>query len=120
MDMQAYSRQNSGMKYILCVIDVFSKYAWAVGMKTKKAQDVTAAFRKILTESRGTASVGPPRNLQTDQGLEFFNKIFDALCKREGINHYHTYSVMKASIVECFNRTLKELLWRHFSLQGTH
>lgn len=112
-ELVVYSRFNKGYKYLLTVIDCFSKYAWAVPIKNKSAAEVTKAFEKILSERK-------PRNLQTDQGKEFYNKLFGKLMKINNINHYSTYSNLKASIVERFNRTIKTAMWKQFSLQGNY
>lgn len=114
VEMGNYSTSNSGYKYMLTVIDTFSKYAWAESIKSKTATEVSKAFHRILSEGR------IPKNLQTDDGKEFFNKEFGALMKKYSINHYSTYSVMKASIVERFNRTLKGMMWKQFSNNGTY
>jgi len=60
------------------------------------------------------------KNLQTDDGTEFFNSKFKVLMKTYRLNHYSTFSTPKASIVERFNRTLKELMWREFSFNGKY
>lgn len=114
VEMGNYSTINKGMKYLLTVIDTFSKYAWTEAVKTKGAYDVCKAFTKILNGGR------IPKNLQTDDGKEFFNKDFTKLMKIYSINHYSTYSVMKASVVERFNRTLKSIMFREFSYNGTY
>ncbi|XP_071051479.1 uncharacterized protein [Onthophagus taurus] len=101
VEMIPYARQNSGYRYILVVIDVFSKYAWAVPVKTKSGKDVTKAMKSILKDAN------VPKNLQTDQGKEFYNKDFMSLMSKLKINHYSTFSSLKASIVERLNRTLK-------------
>jgi hypothetical protein len=61
-----------------------------------------------------------PKNLQTDNGKEFYNKMFSDLMRKYKINHYSTFSSLKASIIERFNRTLKEKMWREFSLNGSY
>lgn len=61
-----------------------------------------------------------PKNLQTDMGKEFYNKEFKELMNKFKINHYSTYSNLKASVVERVNRTLKNLMWKQFSLQGNY
>ena len=113
--MRPYAKQNRGYHYILTIIDAFSKYAWAIPVKTKSGRDVTAAFATVLRQSDRC-----PRNLQTDMGKEFYNAEFQRCVKIRGINHYSTYSVMKASIVERFNRTLKNLMWKQFSLNASY
>ncbi|XP_068991481.1 uncharacterized protein [Neodiprion pinetum] len=52
VDMTAYSSHNKGYKYLLTIIDIFSKYAWAVPIKSKSGKDVTAAMKSVLTQSR--------------------------------------------------------------------
>lgn len=111
VEMIPYASVNKGFRYILMVIDVFSKKLWARPIKRKTAEDVTKAMDEILSES-------VPNNLQTDQGKEFFNKSFKDLMDKHGINHYSTYSSMKASIVERCNRTIKNWMWENFSWQG--
>ena len=80
-DMQAIARQNKGARYLLTVIDVFSKFAWVAPIKSKDAATVTEAFQQIL------ASAAPrhPRRLQTDKSKEFFNSTFAGLMKRQYI-----------------------------------
>lgn len=114
VDMQPHARINKGFKYILTVIDVLSKYGWAVSLKSKSARDVAAAFQAIIERGR------KPANLQTDNGTEFYNSNFRALMTKYNINHYSTQSVMKASVVERWNRTLKNNMWQQFSLQGSY
>ena len=69
-DVQNLSRYNKGYKYLLTCIDVFSKYAWTVPLKTKTGQELVKAFQTILSSGR------KPNKLQTDQGKEFVTNIF--------------------------------------------
>lgn len=115
VEMRPYSRLNRGHHYILTVIDVLSKYAWATPLKSKTGKDVAEAFSRIIKNDGRY-----PKNLQTDRGKEFYNNNMQAVVKKHGINHYSTYSVMKASVVERFNRTLKNKMWKHFTLHGTY
>ena len=96
-------------------MDVFSKYAWVEPVKSKTGKAVTAAFEKILKRSDGRT----PRRLQTDDGKEFYNKTFQDLMKRKDIVHFSTFGDTKASVVERFNRTLKERLYRYFTVKNT-
>jgi len=59
---------------MLRIIDCLTKYSWAVGLKTKKGEEVTAAASKIFAQNR-------PNLLHVDQGREFYNKHFEALVK---------------------------------------
>jgi hypothetical protein len=99
--------------YILVVIDRFSKYVWMAPLKTKNYIDVSTTMENILLKVKP-----PPKNLQTDNGKEFFNTKFQSLMKKHKINNYSTFSSIKASIVERVNRTLKQLMWVQFSFQG--
>lgn len=115
VEMIPYAKLNRNYKYLLTVIDTFSKYGWAIPIKSKTGQQVANAMETIMRTLRD-----PPKNIQTDDGKEFFNKYFEKIMKNNGINHYSTFSGLKASIVERFNRTLKNKMWKQFSLQGTY
>jgi len=115
VEMRPYSRFNKGYHYILTVIDVLSKYAWAVPLKSKSGSETANAITEIIRKSGRH-----PKNLQTDMGKEFYNADVQRLVNKHGINHYSTYSVMKASIVERFNRTLKNDMWKMFTLNGNY
>lgn len=116
VEMIPFAQQNRGFKYILMVIDVFSKYAWARKLKNKTGEEVAKAMSSIFTENPNRI----PRNLHTDEGKEFYNQHFQRLMQKHGINHYSTFSKMKASIVERLNRTILNKLWPQFNLQGSH
>lgn len=120
VEMIPYSHQNCGYCYMLTVIDVFSKYAWARPLKRKNKECVTVAMRDILTSNDGKI-FKPPRYLQTDRGTEFYNNVFQRMLEEEfGTTLYSVYSNLKASVVERFNRTLKSKMWREFSARGTY
>lgn len=117
VEMQPYAecRGNARMRYILVVINIFSKKAYARPLKTKSAEHVELALRSILDE------LGHPiRNLHVDMGKEFYNKRVQRMLDDRKINMYSTFSTKKASIVERFNRTLKGKMWRRFSLNGSY
>ena len=112
--MNAYSDENNGYKNLLTVIDNFSKYAWAVPLKDKSGDAITAALKSIFIKGR------VPKNLHVDKGTEFYNKKCKALLKKYNVNLYSTFSEIKASIIERFNRTLKSKMWKMFSLRGSY
>lgn len=114
VEMQPYAKENKGYKYLLTVIDIFSKYAWAVPVKQKTGSEVASAMKSVLQQGR------IPKNLHTDRGKEFYNTSFQSLMKQYNINLYSTYSNLKASICERFNRTLKNKMWMQFSLRGKY
>ena len=109
-----YSRENNGFKYILIVIDCFSKFLWTRSLKTKTGVEVANAMADVLNGGR------VPRNIQSDNGTEFYNSNFKQLMKKHSINHYSTYSTMKATIAERVIRTVKENLYKVFSLRGKY
>ena len=69
-DMQSLSRYNKRIRYLLCAIDLFSKYAWVIPIKNKKGASIVNTFQKILSEGR------KPNKIWVDQGSEFYNKSF--------------------------------------------
>lgn len=116
IDMIKYSKYNNGYQYILICIDTFSKYAWCEAIKNKSADSVTKAMSVILNNKMKRK----PKNIQSDDGREFFNEKFKNLMKKYKINHYSTYSVKKASIVERLIRTIKNWLWQLFTYNGNY
>ena len=111
-EMQDIAQKNSGYRYILTVIDIFSRYAWARPLKSKRGEDVAKAFRNIFQEGR------VPKRIQTDQGREFENRHVRALFHEYSIELFSVKSAYKAAIVERFNRTLKGRLWRYFTSES--
>ena len=69
--MQSLNKYNKGIKYLLCAIDLFSKYARAVPITVKKGVSVVDAFQKMLKESNRK-----PNKIWIDKGSEFFNNSF--------------------------------------------
>lgn len=116
VEMIPFAKENSGNKYMLVVIDTFSKYAWIEKLKDKSGKEVTKAMKSILESNPKRI----PKNIQSDMGKEFYNSNFQDLMRLFKINHYSTFSKLKASIVERFNRTFLNKLWRRFNLQGSH
>lgn len=113
VEMIPYSKFNKGYKYLLTIINCFSKIAYAIPLKNKSGLEVSNALEPILKNNR-------MNHLQTDAGLEFYNTHVTRLMKKYGINHYSTYSDKKGSIVERFNRSLKEMMYRKFTEVGNY
>lgn len=116
VDMQKHSKVNKGQKYILTVIDVLSKYAWAVPVRNKSGELVTEAMKRVFAQSHPRI----PVNIQCDSGKEFYNDRFKSLMAKYNINMYSTFSVLKASVVERFNRTIKGWMFKEFGVQGNY
>ncbi len=98
--MREFSKENDGYNYLLTVIDCFSKYALAIPIRNKTAEEIIKSFDYIFKERK-------PLKLQTDKGKEFINKKFQSFSKEHNVEWFSTDSELKASIVERFNRTLK-------------
>ena len=107
--MGKFSKWNNGVRYLLMVIDVFSKFGWIEPLKNKKGETVVKAFNKILKTGR------KPKYLWSDKGVEFYNKGFKTLLEKEGISLYSTENEEKSSVVERWNRTMKNNLWKYFT-----
>ena len=113
LDMQEYSKLNEGYRYLLTVIDVFSKRAWVERLKSKNMSNVADAMEKILKENK-------PTKLMTDEGTEFKNRYFSILMKKYDINHFFAKNKdVKCSVVERFNKTLKDHLTKYTTFKGT-
>ncbi len=110
-DMRNFQKENDNYCYILTIIDVFSKQAWAIKLKNKKGDTILEELKNILKERK-------PKRIHADQGTEFFNKDCINYLNKNGIKLYYTNSEMKAQVVERFNRTLKEKMWRYFTYVG--
>ena len=110
IDVANIASHNQNFKFILTVIDVFSKYAWVVPLKNKTNETLINAFNSIFESSKRI-----PKRLHTDEGKEFIGTACQKFLEKNGIQFYTLNSEMKASIVERFNRTLKEKMWRYFT-----
>ena len=110
VEIQKYSKWNKGIKYLLTVIDVFSKYGWIKPLKDKKTESVSLAFDLIFKKSKRK-----PEKLWTDKGSEFISKQFKDFLKKNNVKLYHTENEEKSSIVERWNKTMKNRMWRMFS-----
>ena len=115
-DLSDLSEENDGNRYLLTVIDCFSKYAWAVPIKRKDAKTLEQAFNHLFC----IAEPRVPERLQTDKGLEFYNPRVKRLLARKNIKLFSTHSDTKASIVERFNRTLKTRMFQYFTAKKTN
>ena len=100
-DMQSMSKYNKGIKYLLCAIDLFSKYEWVVPLKDKKGVSIVNAFPRIISEGR------KPNKIWVDQGSEFYNNSFKKFLKTNNIEMYLIYNEGKSVVAERFIRTLK-------------
>ena len=109
-NMKLISKYNKGIRFLLCVIDLFSKYAWVVPLKDKKGIAIVNAFKIILDSSKRK-----PNKIWADQGSEIFNNSFKKWLKGNGIKIYSTYNEGKSVVVEKFIRTLKSKIYKHMT-----
>ena len=106
MDVSWFAKENDNVKYLLVVIDIFSRFGWAYPLTDKSANSVSSAIKKLLRDRK-------PNKLQTDQGKEFVNSTFKQLMKENDVNFFTTTDdAVKCAIVERFNRTLRERIYR--------
>ena len=112
-DMKLLSKQNKSIKYLLCAIDLFSKYAFVIPLKDKKGIGITNAFNKIIKQSNRK-----PNKIWVDQGGEFYNHVFKKWLSDNDIIMYSTFNEGKSVVAERFIRTLKNKLHKHMSATG--
>ena len=85
-NMQSFSRKNKGVKYLLCAIDLYSKYAFVIPLKDKKGISIVHTFNKIIKQSKRK-----PNKLWVDQAVESYNNVFEKCLSDNDINMYSTY-----------------------------
>ena len=108
-DMQSVSKYDKGIKYLLCAIDLFGKYAWVVRIKDKKGISIVNGFQKII--SKGIK----PNKISTDQGSEFYNNSFKDFLKINNIKMDSTFNEGKSVVAERFIKTLKNKIFKHMT-----
>lgn len=108
VDMQSFAKDNDGVKYLLTVIDVFSKYGWIVPLNDKSGKSTAAGFMKIFTSGR------KPGKVWVDKGREFYNKDVKKL-----VELYSTENEEKSCVVERWNRTMREKMFKYFTANST-
>ena len=101
-DMQFLSKYSKGIRFLLCVIDIFSKYAWVVPIKDKKGISIVKAFQSILKQSNRK-----PNKIWVDKGSEVYNAYFKKWLRENDIVMYSTHNERKSVVAERFIRTLK-------------
>ena len=124
IDKSSLSKYNNNYKFILTVIDIFTKYARA--LKNKSGLSITNGFKIVLSEHpQGGSEPRKPEKLWVDRGTEFYNETFKSLLKEYGIGKaasgielYSTYSDLKAVFIERFNRTLLHIINKPMFING--
>jgi hypothetical protein len=112
-DMRSISDENNGAKYILCVIDLFSKKAWGEPLQNKKCSTVANALKVIFKRA------GHPLKFRSDKGREYIGPEVRNLLKENNITQIVTNNEeTKCAVVERFLRTIKEKIHRYFTHSG--
>ncbi|GIY77274.1 putative uncharacterized transposon-derived protein F54H12.3 [Caerostris darwini] len=107
--IEKYSKYNDGTKYLLNVIDAFSKYAWSFPIKRKTAKEVSNAFNQLFGMDKRI-----PKFILTDEGTEFTGKETQKLFKDNNIHWFTTQNKeIKSAIAERFNKTIKEKITKY-------
>ena len=105
-DIQLINKFNERIRFLLCVIDIFSKYPWVVPLKDKKGVSIANAFQKILDDSNRK-----PNKIWVDKGSEFYNGLFQKLLKVNDIEIYSIHNEGKSVAAQRF-QNFKELAHR--------
>ena len=107
VDMQLISKFNKGFRFLLCVMDIFSKYAWVVPLKDKKGVSIVNAFQSILKKSNRK-----PNKTWVDERSEFYNNSFKKWLQDNDIVMYSTHNEGKYVVAKRFIRTLKNKTYK--------
>ena len=108
--MKLISKFNKGIRFLLCVINIYSKYAWVNPLKDKKGITITNAFQKVLKESNRK-----PNKIWVDQGNEFYNSSMKSWLEKNDIEMYSTHNERKPVVAERFIRALKNKIYKYMT-----
>jgi len=122
VDVQALSKHNDGHKYLLTVIDVFSKFLHIVLLNSKTGKDVSSAIRSVLQDVKYSKHFKRrPVWVRTHKGKEFLNSTFPNLIKHEGIQFEVCRNPdIKCSIAERAQSTIRDKLYKFFTYKNTY
>ena len=109
-DMQVISKFNKGLRFLLCVIDIYSKYGWVVPLKDKKGVSIVNAFQSILKKSNRK-----PNKIWVDKGGEFYNRSMKSWLEKNDIEMYSTHNEGKSVVAERFIRTIKNKIYKYMT-----
>ena len=107
-DMQLLNKYNKGIRFLLCVIDIFRKYTWVVPLKDKKGVSIVTAFQSISKQSNRK-----PKKIWVDKGSEFYNASFKKWLQDNDIVMYSTNNEGKSAVAERFIRMLKSKIYKY-------
>ena len=110
VDMQLKSKFNKRFRFLLCVIDIFSKYAWVVHLKDKKGVTIVNSFQSVLDDSKRK-----PNKIWIDKGGEFYNNFFKTWLQGNDIAMYSTHNKGKFLVAERFIRIIKNKIYKYMT-----
>ena len=114
LDLKDYGPENNrGYRYVLVIIDNFSKFGWTIPLKKKNAITIKTSFENILIDSKRK-----PNLIESDRGKEFYNNIFQDFLNKNFIKLYSRNTFLGAVFAERFNRTVRDLLKKPFFEKG--
>ena len=109
--MQLISKFNKGFRFLLCFIDIYSKYGWVVPFKDKKGVNIVNAFQSILKKSNRK-----PNKICVDKGSEVYNRSMKSWLEKNDIEMYSTHNEGKFVAAERFIRTIKNKIYKHMTV----
>ena len=109
-DIQLLSKYNKGIRFLLCVIDIFSKYAWVVPLKDNKSISIVKAFQSILKQSNRK-----PNKIWVDKGSEIYNAYFKKWLRDNDIVMYSIHNEGKSVVAERFIRIIKSKIYKYMT-----
>ena len=118
IDLKKIKKDNNGFQYIINIIDLFSRHAWSIPIKNKTGKSIVEAFDYVLGELN--AINYKPKKLWVDNGSEFYDKTFKNWLNDNNIQMYSSFNEGKAVVIERFNRTLKNKMFKYFTANATY
>ena len=112
------SKFNKGYRFLLRVIDIFSKYAWVIPLKDEKGDSIVNAVQKVLKESDRSEAKSKgrkPNKIWVDKGSEFYNNSFKKWLKDKDIEMYSQHNEGKSVVAARFIRTLKTKIYKYMT-----
>ena len=108
--MQLISKFNKGFRFLLCFIDIYSKYAWVVPLKDKKGVSIVNAFQSILKKSNRK-----PNKIWADKGSEFYKRSIKSWLAKNDIEMDSTRNEGKSVVAERFIRTIRNKIYKYMT-----
>ena len=114
MDMSNLSKYNDGVRFVLVLIDIFSRYCWLEPLKSKHGVEVASAFKRIFDKGRKI------QKIRTDRGSEFSNRVVIAYLRSQGVEHFVTNNEVKANYAERLIKTIKSRIYKYITKKQTY